>query len=161
MPRVVTPDPLDMTGAWNVQEERLPVARVLFPVGGHIEDPPELVRSIADQVPWDEEEYPDPPELTRQHAGNGIAVEWSSSEEEEDDDLETLSASSDNSDDSLQSTYRQDFEQRCQELANEGELIREEINTLINLIGQPSVLTDEMGRVNDLIGWANEMQNNR
>ena len=44
--------------------------------------PGPLVRSVATVVPMDQEEYPKPPKLVRQNAGDGTEVEWSSSDEE-------------------------------------------------------------------------------
>ena len=136
MPRIVTPEPLDMNIQPNIEDIRRPVARVLFPADEEIEDPPPLVRSVAAVVPWDEEEFPEPPTLRRQNAGDGTAVEWSSSDEEEDEDeeMDTLSISSDYSLDD-----QGDFQERCQQLAQEGELLMEQMNHLITLLGRHSI----------------------
>ena len=117
----------------NGEDIRPPVARVLFPAANEIEDPPPLFRSVATVVPWDEEEdedFPDPPQLVRQNAGDGTAVVWSSDEEEDDEDMETLSASS-------ESTYgNEDFEERYQELMQQGVLLMEQIDHVVTLLGQ-------------------------
>ena len=47
---------------------------------------PELIRQT---VEWpSDEEYPEPPKLVRQHAGDGTAVVWTSDEEDDEEDLE-------------------------------------------------------------------------
>ena len=136
MTHFVTPEPLDMNVEWNVPEERPPVARQLFPNDDEIEDPPRLVRSEASAavvVPWDEEEeFPAPPVLVRQNAGDGTAVVWSSDEEEEeeDEDMETLSVSSESTD------GIEDFEERYQELMQQGQLLTEQMNHMVTLLGQ-------------------------
>ena len=135
MSRIVTPEPLNMVIEQNGEDIRPPVARVLFPAANEIEDPPTLFRSVATVVPWDEEDdedFPDPPQLVRQNAGDGTAVVWSSDEEEEDkdEDMETLSASS-------ESTYgNEDFEERYQELMQQGVLLMEQIDHMVTLLGQ-------------------------
>jgi hypothetical protein len=49
--------------------------------------PPPLLRQTATSpVPSVEEEYPEPPKLVRQNAGDGTAVEWSSSDEEDQEE---------------------------------------------------------------------------
>ena len=120
----------------NGEDIRPPVARVLFPAANEIEDPPTLFRSVATVVPWDEEDdedFPDPPVLERQHAGDGTAVVWTSDEEEEEDedeDMETLSASSESTD------GNEDFEERYQELMQQGVLLMEQIDHMVTLLGQ-------------------------
>ena len=165
-PVTVTPEPLDMNFAWNVLEERPPVARQLFTNDDEIEDPPQLVRSqAAVVVPWDEEEedFPDPPELTRQNAGDGTAVEWSSSDEEdeEDEDMETLSIASENS---LDLEFEQAFERRsqeCQRIAQEAEALLEEMRELITLSGLTAGMEEQLEQISGMIERANEMQNRR
>ena len=138
IPHIVTPEPLDMNVQANIEDIRRPVARVLFPADEEIEDPPPLVRSVAAVVPWDEEEFPEPPTLRRQNAGDGTAVEWSSSDEEEEEDedeeMDTLSISSEYSLDD-----QGDFQERCQQLAQEGELLMEQMNHLVTLLGRHSI----------------------
>ena len=167
MTHFVTPEPLDMNFAWNVLEERPPVARQLFTNDDEIEDPPQLVRSqAAVVVPWDEEEdFPDPPVLERQHAGDGTAVVWSSSDEEdeedkdEDEDMETLSVASENSMD-LDAAFEQNCRD-CQELAREAEALLGELNELVTQSGLTHELAERVQQVSGMIEWANEIQNRR
>ena len=125
MPRTVTPDPLDMEIVNDYHEFRENV----FPGTQNENNPvemlrPELVRSVADVIPWDEDFIPEPPTLERQHAGDGTAVEWSSDEEE---DLETVSiVSSVSSDD--------DFEERIRELEEEGRFLMNQMELALTLI---------------------------
>ena len=164
MSSFMVPEPLDMNVVWNVPEERTDVVRQLFPNDDEIEDPPPLVRSeVAVVVPWDDEEdFPDPPELTRQHAGDGTAVEWSSSDEEdEDEDMETLSVASENSMDyDLDEAFEQNCRD-CQELAREAEALLEELNELVTQSGLTAELSERLEQVSGMIEWANQIQNRR
>ena len=102
-------------------------------------------------------------QLERQHAGDGTAVVWSSSDEEdeeeedEDEDMETLSVSSENS---MDYDFDEAFDQNCRDATGRYPSWNR-LNELVTQSGLTDELSQRLEQVSGMIEWANEIQNRR